>query len=120
MSRLARWFIFSPLLLSLLVPVWLLLSDFLGYEVFFAPDPTSPRYDWAWLSAAFYIVWWPLFLLFVVPGAIMAHPLISFVPDRYFLCFAVGGLTAGVVYTLAFLTVYVLFRLIFRPRSRNA
>lgn len=120
MSRFARWFIFSPLLLSLLVPVWLALSDFLGYEIFFAPDPATPRYDWAWLSAAFYIVWWPLFFIFEVPGAILAHPFINFIPDRYFFRFAVSGLTAGVVYSLAFLILYVLFRVIFWRRSPSA
>ena len=109
MSRLARWLIFSPLLLSLLIPVWLLLGDFLGYEIFFAPDPATPRFDWPWLSAAFYIVWWPLFLLFVVPGSFLSHPVIHFVPQGL-LRFAVPGIAAGLAYSLALFVLYLIFR----------
>ena len=120
MSRLARWIILTPLLLSLLVPVWLLLSDFLGYGIFILPaEPDSPRFDWLWMSAAFYIVWWPLFLLFVVPGSFLSHPIIHFIPQGM-LRFAVPGVAAGLAYSLALFVLYLLFRAIFRRGSRYA
>ena len=119
MSRLARWLILAPLLVSLLVPVWLLLSGFLGYDILFAPDPMTPRYESAWIGAAFYIVWWPLFLLFIVPGLFVCHPLIHFVPQG-FLRFAIPGVVAGCIYSLALFLLYALFRVIFRRGSRHA
>ena len=119
MSRLARWLILAPFLLSLLVPVWLLLSEYLGYDIFPAPDPMPPRFDSAWLAATFYIVWYPLLAVFIVPGLFICHPLIHFVPQG-FLRFATPGVIAGLVYSLGFLLVYVLFRAIFRRGSRYA
>ena len=110
MSRLARWSILTPFLVSLLVPIWLLLADYLGYEIFFMPEPQSPRFPSAVLGATFYIVWWPLFLLFIAPGSFVTHPIIHFVPDGP-LRFAVSGVAAGVVYSLV---LYLLWRGIFR------
>jgi hypothetical protein len=113
------FFIFAPLVLSLLVPLWLFLSDFLCYELFFAPDPVSPRYDSTWLSAAFYIVWWPLLLLFVSPGATMAHPFMRFLSEGN-LRLSVSGVLAGVVYSAALLCFRVFFRRTSSRGSQNA
>ena len=94
-----RFFIVSPLLVSLLVPVWFHLSDFLGYDLFIAPDPMPPRYDAPLLCFAFYLVWYPLALVFLLPGAILSSSFVQLFPEGE-LRFEVPALVAGLVYSL--------------------
>jgi len=84
------------------------------------PEPMEPRFDWVWLSDIFYAVWWPLLRYFIVPGGVIAYPVIHFLPPWFFLRLTLAGLTAGVIYSVVLLLVYLLFRGIFRRRSRYA
>jgi len=114
-----RWVkVFIPFFLSLLVPVWLFLSDLLGYDIFPAPDSVAPRYGSVLLAAVFYIVWWLLFLLFLLPGMIITHPFTAF--REGILGFSMPGLVAGLVYTLVCLIYQVAFYLADRRAKARA
>ena len=120
MSRTAKWIVSTPLLVSVLVPMWLVLSLTLRYEILFAPEPMEPRFDWAWLSDIFYAVWWPLLHYFIVPGGIIAYPVLRFLPPWLPVRLTLSGLVAGLAYSFVLFLGYLLFRGIFRRRSRNA
>lgn len=68
-----RWWVYLPLALIIIVPVWMWLGDFLGYDWFIAIDPATPRYSSEILGACYYIVWYGLCLV-MLPGLILAIP----------------------------------------------
>ena len=67
-SQTFRWWILFTFLLIIIVPVWILLGDFLGYDIMPAPDPAPPRYSSHLLGSCYYIILvaLPLLVLFWV------------------------------------------------------
>jgi hypothetical protein len=73
-SQTFRWWVLLPLLLIFIVPAWTRLGDFLGYDLFPAPDPAPPRYSSQLLGSIYYIVWWGLLVFAFFPSRIVMSP----------------------------------------------
>ena len=58
------WILFT-LLLIIIVPGWIGLGDFLGYDLMPAPDPAPPRYSSHLLGSCYYII------LFALPFLVL-------------------------------------------------
>ncbi len=85
-----RWWILLPLLFIFLVPAWVWLGDFLGYDLFIAPDPSPPRYSSELLGSFFYIIWYGLALFVVLPAMLLSIPFGIFVTGQ-------GRIAIGVI-----------------------
>jgi len=84
-----RWWIFLPVLLIFIVPVWMWLGDFLGYDLLIAPDPAPPRYGSELLGSCYYIVWYGLAIFVLLPGTLLTLPLGSLLGDQIRIGFGV-------------------------------
>jgi hypothetical protein len=74
-----RWWIFLPLVFVLLVPAWEWLGALLGYDLFPAPDPEPPRFASSWLAIPYYVVWYLIMFLILMPGLCFA-PALGWLP----------------------------------------
>jgi undecaprenyl pyrophosphate phosphatase UppP len=102
-SQTFRWWIFLPVLLIFIVPAWMKLGDFLGYDLFPAPDPAPPRYSSELLGSCYYIVWWVLAVLVFLPACVLVLPFGDLfpVPMRLWIgLIAVSLLYSGVLFLL--------------------
>ena len=86
-----------PLLLIFIVPAWMRLGEFLGYDLFPAPDAAPPRYSSQLLGSFYYIIWWSLVILGFFPSSIVMFPFGDFIPEPMRLWF--GLVVVSVVYS---------------------
>src|SRR5450756_3257236 len=98
-----RWWMFIPFLLVLIVPGWMKLGDYLGYDLLVSPDPSPPRFNNHLLGACYYLVWWVLFFIAVIPSLVFKSNLGGLVPDSF-------SSMVGLVF-VAFLYSVILFLL---------
>ena len=67
-----RWWVLLPLLLIFIVPAWMKLGDFLGYDLLPAlQDPAPLPHRSELLASCFYTVWYGLVLVTLPGGALM-------------------------------------------------
>lgn len=76
-----RWWILLPLLFVVLVPAWEWLGVFLRYDLFPAPDPEPPRFDSGVIAISFYLVWYLIMFLILLPGSLVTPFLGVFFPQ---------------------------------------
>ena len=97
-----RWWILLPLLFIFLVPAWVWLGDYLGYDIIIAPDPSQPRFKSELLGAFFYIIWYALALFVVLPATVLSIPLGIFITGQ-------GRIEIGVILVSLFYSAILFY-----------
>jgi hypothetical protein len=111
-----RWWILLPILFAVLVPTWEWLGVFLRYDLFPAPDPEPPRFDSAVIAIPYYLVWYLIMFLILLPGSLITPFLGVFFPHS--ISYRISPALIGFLYcTVFFLLRRSILSVIRRLRS---